>query len=132
MQKKSSLLIIIAIFIVPIALFYFLKNNVNVQPENVNEIIGSKPVVLDFSSDMCYECKEFEKILIPAKAKFSEKVAFVEVEVNSKENQKLVEKYNVNVVPTVVFLNKDGKTVKKNEGLIPKAELEKDINRISE
>jgi len=41
-----------------------------------------------------------------------------------------MKKYNVRVVPTLVFINKNGQVVKVTEGAIPKEEIERYIDSI--
>ena len=41
-----------------------------------------------------------------------------------------MKKYNVRVVPTLVFINKKGQVIKVTEGAIPKQEIEGYLNSI--
>ncbi|MFH0703011.1 MAG: thioredoxin family protein [bacterium] len=133
MKKNKNLLIILLIFILPLALFYF-KAFWSEEYVSVAQVFGSKPIVLDFGSEMCLECKELDKVMNPVKAKYKDKIVFKKISVNSydPETEQLIKEYGVNVVPTLVFINKEGKQVKTVEGCLPQYELESYLKIINE
>jgi thiol:disulfide interchange protein len=69
----------------------------------------------------------------PVEQKYKNKVAFVDIDVANRtpETQALMRKYNVRVVPTLVFINKQGQVVKVTEGSMPKQQLEGYLDSIS-
>lgn len=133
MNRKSSLLVIILIFALPVMLYYVLK----APKENLSSAAlaeaANQPKVLHFSQTMCSECKKLEGYYVPIKQKYQGKVVFIEIDVanGASETQTLMQKYNVRVVPTLVFINKNGKVIKVTEGAIPQEELEGYLNSIS-
>ena len=103
-----KLLAIIMIFILPIGIYLYKKEKVaNLQQSN-----SSVPVIIDFYSDMCLECRDFEKIITPLQRKYSGKINIQRVSISesSAESKKLISKYAVKTVPTVVILDKSGKS----------------------
>ena len=134
MNRKINILVIILIFIVPVVLYYSFKTAPNLNSVSMAQVIGTKPVVLDFSSQMCMECKELAKNLEPVEKGYKDKIVFKKIIVNSAsaEDQKLMNKYNVNVVPTLVFLDKNGKVVRKTEGNLSKEELKGYLNQLED
>lgn len=123
---NKNLIIILTIFILPVALYFTLKHTTaKVHPE-VSCGCSLKAEVIEFSSPMCYECKKLAKVFNPLKAKYKNKVKFRKIMVNTtnKEEEALVKKYNVKVVPTLVFIDKNGKITRKTEGSLPKSRLE--------
>lgn len=131
-NKNRNLFIILSILIIPLAMYFVLKTSAEENLGSFAEASASKPVVLDFTSPLCLECKELKKVLEPAEKKYHDKITFKKINVNSTagNTQSLVKKYNVNVVPTMVFLNKEGKVVKRTEGSMPKAELESYLDKL--
>ena len=133
MNRKSSLLVIILIFALPVMLYYVLK----APKESFSSVAlaeaANQPKVLHFSQTMCSECKKLEGYYVPIKQKYQGKVVFIEIDVanGASETQTLMQKYNVRVVPTLVFINKNGKVIKVTEGAIPQEELEGYLNSIS-
>lgn len=129
MKKHFNLTIIMAIFIIPVVMYYSFRSTTN---DTVSIATGTKPTVIDFSSEMCLECKELKKVMDQVEPKYCKKVVFKKIFVNSASNDEkiLIKKYKVNVVPTLVYLDKNGKLVKKTEGSLSKEELERNLNGI--
>jgi len=134
MNRKSSLLIVLLIFALPVLLYYAIKgpNKENSSMAALAEA-ANQPKVLHFSQTMCSECKKLEGYYGQVKQKYQGKVVFVEIDVadGTPATQSLMKKYNVKVVPTLVFINKNNQVVKVTEGAIPQAELEGYLNSIN-
>lgn len=76
------------------------------------EIPATGSVVIDFFATWCGPCKK----IAPAFEKLAEvypSIAFLKVDVD--ESPELVDKYEVNAMPTFIFI-KDGVVVKRIEG----------------
>lgn len=131
-MKKSSLVVILTIFILPLALYYFFK-----MPEgnNYSAALASsgKPKVLQFSAAMCSDCKRLEREIAPLRAQYSGKVIFQKIDVNSRNSavNSLISQYGINVVPTLVFLDRNGNLVQKIEGYITRQQIRECLDRIS-
>lgn len=129
-MKKSNIIIILAIFILPLAMYYFTKTPVHIdEPANAS---SSMPKVIQFSSYMCHDCKKLEAEMSPLRQEYSGKVSFQKIDVASgtPDTQKLIENYNVTVVPTLVFLDKNGKRHYRTEGYVPEGQLRSYLNEI--
>jgi thioredoxin-related protein len=129
MKKNFNLVIILAIFIIPVVLYYTFKST---NQDTASIATGIRPTVMDFSSEMCLECKELKKVMDKVEPKYSKKIIFKKIMINStnSEDQKLVKKYGVNVVPTLVYLDNNGNIVTKTEGALKKVDLERNFNRL--
>jgi len=129
MGKHFNLIAILAIFIVPVIMYYSLHSSTQ---DTASIATGIKPTVIDFSSEMCLECKELKKVMDQVEPKYDKKIVFKKIMITSAnaEDQKLVKKYGVKVVPTLVYLDKNGKVLKKTEGALTKTELERNFNRL--
>ncbi|OGH96930.1 MAG: hypothetical protein A2039_01030 [Candidatus Melainabacteria bacterium GWA2_34_9] len=133
MNRKSSLLVILLVFALPILLYYAIKgpNKESFSAAALAE--ANKPKVLHFSQAMCSECKKLEGYYGQIKQKYQGKVVFIHIDVadGTPQTQSLMQKYNVKVVPTLVFINKNGQVVKVTEGAIPQEEIERYLDSIS-
>lgn len=129
MNKNLNIFVILAILIIPIFLYSTLKSP---DKSNITMAAAGKPVVLKFTSPLCMECKELEKVMTVIIPKYEDKVVFEKINVNSSDPnvQAKVQKYDVNVVPTMIFINSKGKVVKKTEGSLPEAQLEKILDEL--
>lgn len=125
MKKHLNLISILAIFIIPVVLFYILKN----PSEDFSKAAiasTSMPTILKFSSPMCYECKQLDKVIKPLEKKYKGKIIVRKLNTGSSSTsvQSLVKKHRVNVVPTLVFLNKNGQVIKKTVGSMSSSKLD--------
>lgn len=133
MNQKTSVFIIFLIFALPILLYFVVKGPGELSSSSIAEAKAANyPKVLHFSQSMCSECRDLEKIMKPVEEEYSNKINFVHLDVSKETSQiqDLVKKYNVKVVPTLVFINKKGKVVNKVEGSMPKETLEGYLDRI--
>ena len=72
--------------------------------------------VLKFFTDTCMPCRVVGKIL--------EKIEDLEVTpINAGENAEMVDRYNVFMTPTLIFLNEEGKEVERTKGMITESKI---------
>lgn len=133
MNRKSSLLVILLIFALPVLLYYVTKSPKENSASAALAEAANKPKVLHFSQVMCSECRKLEGIMKPVEEEYKNKVVFVHIDVANRtpETTALMQKHKVRVVPTLVFVNKKGQVIKTTEGAIPKEELERYLDSIS-
>ncbi len=130
---KNKILILL-IFIVPIAIFALLehsdgKDRVNATINNISD----KGKLIKFYSPMCSECKDVAEHVNNVIKDFENDVEFEEIDVSNKneETNKLIKSYKISVVPTVVFVTKNGKIVNKTEGIISEYNIRKYLEEIT-
>lgn len=116
--------IILAIFILPIALYWGFSRNSNVAI--LPSVAFSGPEIIKFSSPMCYECQELEKIFDEVYPAYANKISLRKIDVTQKDKstKELIKKYDVKLVPTCIFKNDDGVEIRKTEGMIQTRILE--------
>lgn len=91
--------------------------------EEFEEIIGKKAVcACDFSASWCGPCRMMNPILEDVSEKYKKQCFFYQVDIDSAED--LAEKYNVDVVPTIIVFKK-GKEVARISGYHEIDEFEK-------
>ena len=83
---------------------------------------------------MCSECKNVQKILDKIQDKY-EYVTFQEVNVGGKNASKkevlnLIKKYDITVVPTLVFLDNEGNFHKKMEVDMTEEDITKTLDKL--
>lgn len=146
-------IIVLLIFAVPIGVFAWLESGSNktIAKEAVNSSASSvtaargempvspaktntlgKPRMLKFASPMCSDCKKVTTELVGVIPDYKDAVTFEEINVTdgSKESAALVKDYRVTVVPTLVFIGKDGKIVHKEEGFLTESEIRAHLDTI--
>jgi len=126
-------IIILLIFILPLGLYAYL--DASAQNAKVCSVVGNDTVknpkakIVKFSSPMCSECKEMSIELNKAMENYKDSVLIEEINVTEntgktgKYNKAAIKKYNISLVPTVIFLDKTGETVLKKEGVVKSGEI---------
>ena len=74
---------------------------------------NSNPVLVEFTVDWCQPCQRVSEILHELSEGYGDKIDFFSVDVD--KNKALSKKYNVELLPTLVFLNK-GKIIESMVG----------------
>lgn len=123
---KKTLLIVCMIFALPVIAYALLMGR---QPAPVDVAVAATgmPQMIKFSSPMCSDCQHMAEIISQVQDKYKDRVEFIEISVNQNSPQvkEQIRRYNVKLVPTMIFLNADGKQIARVEGSIPKEELVK-------
>jgi thioredoxin 1 len=78
------------------------------------------PRLVDLGSTTCIPCKKMAPILEELKVEFRGRVDVEFIDVT--KNAQAADEYQINVIPTQVFFDKDGKEVFRHEGFYPKAD----------
>jgi len=102
-------------------------NNIKVNDitntENKEEINKNKvlPMLIDLGASTCIPCKMMAPILEEIKKEYEGKAIVKIIDVYESEDE--VDKYNIRVIPTQIFINSDGKEVYRNEGIMSKEQI---------
>ena len=77
---------------------------------------AGKPVVVDFYAPWCGPCKILAPRLDALAGEYSDKINFMSVNVD--KSPELAAKFNVEGVPTLLFIGKDGQIMDAMAGLV--------------
>jgi thioredoxin 1 len=85
------------------------------------------PIVtfVEIGSVKCIPCKKMQPIMKEIEQEYAGKVKVVFYDVWTDAGKPYGKKYGIRVIPTQVFLDKDGKEYYRHEGYFPKEELVK-------
>lgn len=125
-------IVALIILIAPIVTYYVLdKNSQNKAAFEAQAQVG-KPSVIKFYSTMCLDCKKLDVVTKEIMPKYADKLNYqaYNVQNNDKSVDALVQKYGVTLVPTMVFIKKDGSVAKKTEGYLTNQQLEQNLNAL--
>lgn len=120
----KNIAIVLLIFLVPLALYWGLSRDKSVA--TLPSLAFSGPEIIKFSSPMCYECQELEKVFNEIYPEYANKVSLRKIDVTNKDKstKDLIKKHEVKLVPTCIFMNKNGDIIRRTEGLIQPRILE--------
>lgn len=97
------------------------------KPESTGATQPMKPLVtfVELGSVKCIPCRQMQPVMKAIEEKYKEQVKVVFYDVWKAEQYEYAEKFGIKVIPTQVFLDKDGKEFFRHEGFYPEAEIDK-------
>lgn len=85
-----------------------------------------KPIMLDLYTDWCTWCQELDATTFTDKSVVEKARGFIAVKINPEEDElgeELIEEYNIQGYPAIVFLNKNGEMLTKVNGYVEAQEF---------
>lgn len=127
---KKNLIIISLIFALPL-IAYAVLSGTKVESATQEHVSG-KPQIIKFSSKLCSDCKKMKGVFETIMPQYSGTVEVIEydIEKNDKNINNAIDTYNVNLVPTIIYIDKNGKVVRKTEGYVDKHKFEAYVKEI--
>lgn len=120
---NRNIIIILIIFLVPLAVYYGLTRD---KLTTLPSVASTGPEIIKFASPICYECQELEKVFEEVFPKYNRDITLRKVDVTQRDNStnSLLKQYEVKLVPTTVFKDENGKTTRRVEGSMQPQVLE--------
>jgi thioredoxin 1 len=95
------------------------------QEEEEKKTSSIKVTFIELGSVRCIPCKKMQPIMEEIKKEYRGQVKVVFYDVWTPEGKPYAYKFNIRLIPTQVFLDKDGKEYFRHIGFFPKEELVK-------
>ncbi len=97
------------------------------QESDSNLTINKTPIVtfIELGSVNCIPCKQMQPIMKSIEEKYGSQVKVVFYDVWKPEQKKYATEYGIKLIPTQIFLDKNGKEFHRHEGFYPENEIEK-------
>ncbi len=109
-MKKYNFLILVIIF---------LSLAINISAKDKKPII----TFLEIGSKSCIPCKKMQPIMKSLEKRYGEQIEVIFH--NTSEERDAAKKFGIRLIPTQIFLDKDGKEVHRHEGYYPESEIDK-------
>jgi thioredoxin 1 len=90
-----------------------------------NESVSHKVTFVEIGSVNCIPCKAMQPIMKAMEKEYKGQVKIVFHDVWTAKGKADAQIYNIRVIPTQVFLDKDGKEYFRHEGFFPQEEVVK-------
>ena len=88
-------------------------------------VSNGKPSIVDFTASWCGPCQRMKPIFYSLEDDFKDEYNFISIDID--ENPELANKYQVQAVPTFVFLDADGNEGNRITGMISKEEFRDEL-----
>lgn len=82
---------------------------------------GNKPRLLSFGAGWCVPCRMMEPVRNQLRAEYGDQLELVHYDVD--RNQEMARKYNIKLIPTLIFLDAEGRELGRREGYTPKEDI---------
>jgi len=89
--------------------------------------IGKTPIMIEFGSTSCLYCQKMGQILYKIKQQNPKSNIYF---VNIYKDMPTAKKFGIKMIPTQVYLNKDGNIIGTHMGLIERDKLEKKLKNL--
>ena len=80
---------------------------------------------VELGSVKCIPCRQMQPVMKAIEEKYGPQISVVFYDVWKAEQREYADTYGIRVIPTQVFLDKDGKEFFRHEGFYPEAEIDK-------
>lgn len=126
---KKNLFTILLIFVIPMIAYFILSKSDATYAEKSS---SPKSQIIKFSSKMCIDCKKIGKVLEEVMPKYENEVSLIEINVQDHgvKTKKMIDDYNITLVPTLIFINSKQVQTKRIEGYIDKKQMIKEIETL--
>ena len=86
-----------------------------------------KPMItfVELGSVNCIPCKKMQPVMKAIEEKYGDQIEVVFYDVWKSDQRKYGEEYNIRLIPTQVFLDKDRKEIFRHEGFFPEESIDK-------
>jgi len=127
-------IVVLLIFVLPLGLYAYLdakaQNDMMCKVEGQKQSAKTpKAKVIKFSSPMCSECKEVAVEMDKAMKNYKGSVVVEEINVvenvgkGVEYNKSQIKKYKVSLVPTLIFVDRSGNVIHRQEGTMSSDEI---------
>ncbi len=80
---------------------------------------------VELGSVNCIPCKQMQPVMKAIEDKYGDQIEVVFYDVWKPEESKYAEEYGIRLIPTQVFLDKEGKELFRHEGFFPEESIDK-------
>jgi thioredoxin 1 len=127
MKLRSKLFIVTAALLTLFALLPLSADCRNVLAQTPSDAV--KVTFVEIGSVNCIPCKAMQPIMKAVEEEYKGQVKIVFHDVWTPKGKADAMKYNIRVIPTQVFLDKNGKEYFRHEGYFPKADVVRVIKK---
>ncbi len=97
------------------------------QKLNTDKSDTLKPMItfVELGSVKCIPCRKMQPVMKAIEDKYDDQIKVIFYDVWKSDQRKYAEEYDIRLIPTQVFLDKDGKEIFRHEGFFPEESIDK-------
>ena len=96
------------------------------SPAAINQALSSgKPAVIDLGARTCVQCKKMAPILESLAVEYKGKAGVLFIDVSA--DRAAADRFKVQMIPTQIFFNAQGKEVKRHIGFMDRPDIVKEL-----
>lgn len=84
---------------------------------------------VELGSVKCIPCRKMQPVMKAIEEKYGEQIEIIFYDVWKPDQRKYGEEHDIRLIPTQVFLDKDGKEIFRHEGFFPEAEIDQFLQK---
>lgn len=129
--KVSIIVVIVILALGVVGIKTFLGKNTATSEKtstNTTDVVKNMPMLIDLGAGTCIPCKKMVPVLDEIKKAYNGKVVVKVIDVNDYPDE--ANKYDIKVIPTQIFLDKDGKEFFRHEGFFSEEEIAEIFNKM--
>ena len=99
------------------------KDTTSINSDNKSD---KNPLVtfVELGSVNCIPCRKMQPVMKAIEEKYGDQIKVVFYDVWKPEQRKYAQEYGIRLIPTQVFLDKNGKEIFRHEGFFPEYEID--------
>jgi thioredoxin 1 len=129
MKKQIIFMLVLCIVIGSLTIAQSKKYPKNKKPVTVlkdTNAVDLKPLVtfVELGSVNCIPCKAMQKVMKAVEEKYGKQINIIFYDVWTEEQAHYAKDYQIQLIPTQVFLDVNGKEIMRHEGFFPQKEID--------
>jgi thioredoxin 1 len=108
-----------------ISLTFLFMISISAQIRKVEDNSKPKVIFIELGSVNCIPCKQMQPVMKAIEDKYGSQVKVVFYDVWKSDQKHYAQKYGIQLIPTQVFLDENGKEFHRHEGFYPEKEIDK-------
>lgn len=120
----KRLLVGVLLMILPVAMACS-KDSQSTDKAKTGEKQGvAKITFIELGSVNCIPCKAMQPIMKSVEEKYGDQIKVTFYDVWQPDQRQYAQQYGIKLIPTQVFMDKDGKEIMRHEGFFPEKEID--------
>ena len=130
---KKFLIFLLLIFVIFVvfekrAIIWAKKESPAASSTIASALTSGLPVVVKVGADWCPPCRQMKPVIEELAKEEKGKIIFLDLKID--DNRDLAKQYKINLIPTVLFYDRQGKFKGKEVGYMSKEELLKKVQEL--